>query len=110
MTEPWVGEPSSEHRAVCVYAPTPADPTCGEPAAVHVMVDSAGWGPVALSSCDAHRSIARASGTPIDEHLHVGFCGLPGALWMYPPISACVIDDSGVEPALSGAAEMPARA
>jgi hypothetical protein len=105
---PYVGEPSNEHRAVCVYAPTPAGPKCDQPATVHVMVDSDRWGRVALSSCDDHRGVALASGTAIDEHPHQLLCGLPGTLWMFPPVSACLLDDSGVEQTATALAEASA--
>lgn len=99
MTGPRAGELSTEYRAICVYALKPGDPRCGEPATVHVMVDCEEYGTVALAACGAHRSIARAAGAPVDEHVFAGYCGMPGTIWMFPPVSACIIDDSGVEPA-----------
>lgn len=111
MSEPHpagVGGESSEHRAVCVYTgPTPHGPQCGEAATTHLLVQSATYGVVALASCPAHRPVALAAGTPLDEHPHRGLCGLPGTVWLHTPESRCAIDDSGFEPVLVGASGLP---
>lgn len=97
---PFVGPETYEYRAVCVYSPLLGDPQCGAPADMHVMVDSAVYGVVALASCKRHAAIARAAGTWLAEHPHTGVCGLPAALWTD---GRCVIDDSGAEPVLEAA-------
>lgn len=96
MTTPWVGEPSDEYRAVCVYSDRPGAPYCHEPATLHVRVEDGHYGCVALAACDAHVPIARASGRFIEEHAFEGFCGFPGTLWID---NCCVLDISGQEPA-----------
>lgn len=104
MSVPGVGRPSDDHRAACQYTGLTADgPACGEPATVHILTVATGWGRVALASCDRHAPIARAAGLYEAEHPHRGVCGLPAALWAD---EGCVIDDSGVEPALTGAREL----
>lgn len=108
MSEPGVGPASTDYRGVCQYhGPTGHGPPCGEPATVHVRTMSASWGDVSLASCDRHAPIARAAGGFMAEHRHWGVCGLPGTVWAD---EACVIDESGVEPELTGARELePAR-
>lgn len=105
MTAPWVGKPTDEYRAVCLYSPHPGEPRCAAPATVHILVDDAtNHGVVALASCDQHSGIARASGVLLMEHPHEGWCGLAGAFWDEAE-NRCVLDDSGREPALKAHAE-----
>lgn len=105
---PTVGAASDEYRAVCVYSRSPGEPQCDAPATVHVMTDSAEYGVVALASCDTHAPIARAAGEYVMEHEHAGLCGLPGTIWHLAE-NRCVVDDSGVEPELSVAADLAGR-
>ena len=103
MSAAGVGPPSDDYRAACRFTgPTSHGPPCGAPAVVHVRVLAADWGDVALEACDDHAEIARRAGRRVGEHQHAGFCGLPGTVWTD---DECVIDDSGVEPELVGAAE-----
>lgn len=106
MVKPGVGRPSSEYRAVCVYSPLPDGEHCGAEAANHVLVESPQWGVVALAACTAHVRIARQAGRHVDEHEYAGYCGLPGTVWAYPPVSACVLDDTGQEPELVGVGQI----
>ncbi len=97
---PGVGPASDDYRGTCDYTGLhPGTVTCGQPAAIHVLTDSPGYGLVALASCAEHASVARAAGPAIDEHVHHGVCGIPGVLWFH---DGCRIDDSGVEPELVG--------
>ncbi len=102
---PGVGGPTSDHRAVCAYTGSvPDGPTvCNAAATRHLMVQSPAWGVVGLLACDAHLRIARAAGIVLGEHEFMGLCGLPGTAWTD---ERCVIDDSGLEPALAGTREM----
>jgi hypothetical protein len=99
---PWVGAPSDEHRAVCVYADEPGSPYCHKPATRHIRVEDATYGEVALASCDTHAPIARASGRFVEEHTYEGFCGIAGTIWVN---NSCVLDISGQEPARAQLAE-----
>jgi hypothetical protein len=93
MTEPRVGEPSIEYRAVCAFSPRPGMPSCGQPATLHVCSKSTEYGAVGLETCDVHAPIARAAGEHLGEHPAGLYCGLPGTLWTD---AECVLDDSGV--------------
>lgn len=95
MTAPWVGPPSDEYRAVCVYAEEPGATQCSAPATLHVKVDDPGYGTAALSTCDQHAPIARGAGQFIEEHTYEGFCDIAGSIWVD---NQCVLDVSGVEP------------
>jgi hypothetical protein len=103
--QPWVGAPSAEYRAVCLYSDGPGQPQCDEPAILHVGVEDANYGTVAdygvigLPTCGRHAHLARASARFIEEHPHEGFCGFPGTLWLE---NHCVLDVSGREPARAG--------
>lgn len=94
--QPWVGPPSDEYRAVCVYSDRPSQLQCAEPATLHVKVEDGHYGCVALATCDRHASIARASGRFVEEHIYEGVCGMAGTIWVN---NQCVLDDSGQEPA-----------
>lgn len=95
MTEPYVGVPSTDHRAVCQFSPEHGDPPCGQPAAHHVAVEDPGYGLVGLPTCDQHLDIARAAGAFLDEHPYRGFCGFPSSQWDRPG-KRCVLDGTGV--------------
>lgn len=95
MTGPRVGRESDEYRSVCVYEPEPYAPQCEKRATWHVRVEDKAYGEVALSSCDDHVGLARASGRLVQEHTFDGCCGFPGSLWIIE-LNVCVLDDSGV--------------
>lgn len=98
--EPGVGGPSGDYRAVCAYTGSrDGEHVCGEPAAVHLMVNDPAWGTIGLAACDRHAPVARVAGVVLGEHEHSGLCGLPGTFW-HLELNRCVIDDSGVEPVL----------
>jgi hypothetical protein len=102
--KPFVGEASSEYRAVCAYSPAPGQPTCDNAATVHVMViDHTQHGRVGLPTCNLHLPTARASGEFLMEHPHRGYCGLPATCWDMVR-NVCILDDTGEEPALRGVA------
>jgi hypothetical protein len=94
VTQPWVGEPSTEYRPICVYSSSPGHPRCDAPASAHVMVADDRYGVVALTSCGTHAGLARTSGRFIMEHQYEGVCGFPGTLWD-EITNRCVLDDSG---------------
>lgn len=102
----WVGEESTEYRAVCVYSRRPGAPKCGAVAAVHVLVNDGTYGVVALASCETHAPLARATAPLVAEHVYEGVCGFPGTLWD-DLSNRCVIDESGEEPLLAFAAARP---
>lgn len=102
--EPRVVGPDNDHRPVCSYIPTGGGATCGTPATVHLWVARSPSGGVRLAACDPHAPIARATGPVVQEHPYQGLCDLPGTVWSRE-LNQCVIDDSGVEPALAGAAQ-----
>lgn len=101
---PWVGEESDEHRAVCVYSARPGQPPCGAPAIVHVQSIAPRYGYVVLASCAAHAPIARSAGQFVMEHRYEGVCGFPSTIWD-DTANRCVLDATGEEPALRGAAQ-----
>jgi hypothetical protein len=88
----YVGKPSDEYRAVCVYSDRPGAPKCGSPATRHVAVEDAHYGAVALATCSTHLPAAKAAGPVMGEHDFEGFCGFPGSLWSS---ERCVLDGSG---------------
>lgn len=53
------------------------------------------YGEVALTSCDGHASVARATGLYRDEHRFVGYCGMPGSLWLIDRCDLDVLPRSG---------------
>lgn len=78
MTAPWVGAPSDEYRAVCLYSEKPGSPYCHDPATLHVKVEDATYGEVALATCDTHAPIARASGGSSRSTRTKASAGSPG--------------------------------
>lgn len=74
---PSVGAPTVAGQG-CAYShgvvPTPEDPACGAPAAVHLLCDAPGWGVVGLDSCVVHAPIARRAGVLLDEHSYEDSC------------------------------------
>lgn len=104
MTKPWVGEPTDEYRAVCVYSERPGAPKCDATATVHVMVRDEHYGPVGLVACDTHASTARASGEFITEHPFENWCDMPGSHWVLQPVDRCELDDGGPDRTLAGVA------
>lgn len=75
--KPFVGPPTVPD-AGCAYAADIDAQPCGRPPTLHLLVDSAGWGLVALDTCDGHASIGRASGRFIEEHPYGDPCRAGG--------------------------------
>lgn len=78
MTQSYVGLPTD--GAGCAYSADLDEPACGGRPTVHVAVNSAAWGLVALASCMPHAPSARASGDPIAEHPYGPRCD-EGTCW-----------------------------
>lgn len=92
MSKPWVGEVSTEYRAVCVYSPNPGEQQCDKTATHHVRVEDKTYGEVALQSCEEHAPTARASGRFVQEHAYNDdTCASPRALWIVEH-NACFLD------------------
>ncbi|GIH70314.1 hypothetical protein [Sphaerimonospora thailandensis] len=72
----FVGLPTPPGAAGCAFAPDIDREGCVEPATVHVIGRAEGWGWVALHTCGAHLSIAKAGCVEIaDEHPAEGCSG-----------------------------------
>lgn len=93
--DPWVGEPSDDHRATCSYAPIPGAPRCELAATTHLAVESDLWPElVALATCEEHRRIAEHAGRVFGVHPHRMFCGMPGTVWDEQN-KRCALDGTG---------------
>jgi hypothetical protein len=74
---------------------------CGQRATQHLLL----WmGPLAgwrmLHACDMDTRMVLVSGLPVQQwHVFADCCGMPGTNWDRE-LNRCVIDASGVEPAL----------
>ncbi len=80
--EPRIGQPSTPGDT-CQHASREGDPTCPEPATVHVAValpDATAL--VALASCDRHVHVARLAGSFFAEHpFDPAICGGTRTEW-----------------------------
>ncbi len=71
----WIGDVSDDGRqGTCVFSVGPSDPRCGAPATVHLCCESAIYGPVGLTACNAHAPIARMAGPLLGEHPFTADC------------------------------------
>lgn len=86
--DPWIGDEVANDDGSCrfgldEFATEQDAKLCGQPAAVHVLSESAVHGVVALSTCARHAVIARAAGVFLGEHAYTAACATPATLW-YP--------------------------
>ncbi|MFF3867370.1 hypothetical protein [Micromonospora sp. NPDC001898] len=73
--KPFVGLPADDLPG-CSYAASLDQEACTAPATVHIIGRAAGWGWVALNSCDEHRPIAVAGCVDLaDVHPAAGCSG-----------------------------------
>lgn len=73
MTRPFVGAPTIASGG-CAFGAALDGQICGQPCTTHLAVQAQGWGLVALSTCDAHVAVARATGQMLAEHPHRPEC------------------------------------
>jgi len=94
LTRPWVGEPSTEYRSVCVYSPEPGAQQCDKTATHHIRVKDVIYGEVALQSCEEHVATARATGRVVQEHAYDDdTCASSRALWVLE-LNACTVEET----------------
>lgn len=83
----------------CAFSPEPGAPKCTNLATMHLRVEDKHYGVVGLPTCQRHYPIAVAAGRLLQEHAYEGWCGFPASVWSIE-LNVCLMDDTGVEPAL----------
>jgi hypothetical protein len=97
----------TEYDLTCTYTgSTAGGPLCGKPATMHLLWRRADGYEGASLACTEHGLLGIDWGA-VDHHSTAdSACGIPSAMWIVGDPSRCDLDFSGVEPVLTGTAEL----